>query len=424
MRIEQFNGFVFDGPRLDNFDFPRIGHRIGIGEDIIHAFMDTETAGKSTDSKGRMKALYEPHKAYQYSSGKTRDALVKANLAYLKWGTRPYPRDSYPRIEKAYAIAGDVALLASSWGFPQILGKNYALAGYDSVEAMILDFQRDEDNQLEAMINFLKNSGLDDELRVLEAKLRRGENITPDDCRAVVRGYNGPGYEKNNYHVVFARNLNKWAKIPDTYWEPGMGPDADEDQAPAHVPVPAIRPDRDLTDGGYYSELVKVQERLQELGYHEVGSPDGKWGTKTRSAVLAFRADNDLPLVPEVDADLLAHLMTAPEREIALERRNATVSDLRNKGSKTVEAADNMTVGGTVLTGGSAVVVAGKALDAIDEKSSAIKNVMELVDPTLKFLQDNMLLVVIGIGVMLVYYSIKVKKARLEDHRTGKNTGR
>ena len=405
--MTDFKGFIFDGPRIDDLDLPRIGHEIGVGEDIVHGVMDTEAAGKSTDSKGRIKALYEPHVAYRNSKGAVREKLVKAGLAYPKW-RRNYPRDSYPRIQKAMEIDETVALLATSWGFPQILGENYALAGYDTVQDMVLDMLRDEDRQLSAMVNFIKGAGLDDELRVLEAKLKRGQRITADDARPFVRGYNGSGYAKNDYHTIFARNVNKWAKIPDTPWEP-----SDE-------PV-GIQPEKNLYDGAVYPEVLAVQERLDELGYPEVGAFDGRWGTKTRAAVLSFRADNGLPLEPVIDNALLAALMTAEKRKVAPERKNATVADLREKGAEDVEAADTTQVAGGVAAAGGVVGAAGTVLDQAEEYSGLAQRAMAIIEPVQNFIQDNFWILLVGIGGVVVYQAYRLKKIRLEKHQTGKD---
>ena len=47
-----------------------------------------------------------------------------------------------------------------------------------------------------------------------------------------------------------------------------------------------------------------VQGHLKDLGYHEVGNIDGIVGARTRAAILAFRDDNSLPLVPIIDVAL------------------------------------------------------------------------------------------------------------------------
>lgn len=192
--------------RLDDIDLPRVGALIGVGEDEIHAVLDVEASGSGFDALGRVKALYEPHKAYALSSGATRDRLVKAKLAYPKWGEQPYPKDSYPRILAAAAIDEDVALRSTSWGLGQIMGFNAGAAGYPSARAMVEAFADSEAHHLEAMIRFIVANGLDDELR------RR-------DWVGFARGYNGSG-QVAAYSAKLAAAYAKWAKIPDTPYPP------------------------------------------------------------------------------------------------------------------------------------------------------------------------------------------------------------
>ena len=60
-----------------------------------------------------------------------------------------------------------------------------------------------------------------------------------------------------------------------------------------------------------------VQTRLRELGYHEVGTVDGMIGPRTRAAILAFRDDHALPLIPIIDVALTGALEYAAPREVA-----------------------------------------------------------------------------------------------------------
>jgi len=207
--------------RLDDIDLPRVGALIGVGEDEIHAVLDVEAAGTGFDAQGRVKALYEPHKAYALSSGAKRAQLVSAGLAYPKWGQQPYPKDSYPRILKALAIDEAVALNSTSWGLGQIMGFNHAAAGYSSARAMVEAFAEDEEAHLEAMVRFIIANDLDDEIR------RR-------DWAGFARGYNGSGYAKNAYDKKLAAAFAKWAKIPDTPYPPSP--------AAVTVVVPIIPP--------------------------------------------------------------------------------------------------------------------------------------------------------------------------------------
>lgn len=90
--------------RLTDLDLPRLGARIGVGEDEIHAFLDVETSGHGFDAQGRPIILFEPHVFFRNLSGTARAQAVAAGLAYVRWGEKPYPRDSYPRLKAACAI--------------------------------------------------------------------------------------------------------------------------------------------------------------------------------------------------------------------------------------------------------------------------------------------------------------------------------
>lgn len=262
--------FAGRAKRLEDIDLPRIGHEIGVGEDEIHAIMDVEAAGSGFDSKGRVKALYEPHIAYRLSKGETRDLLVKAGLAYPSW-KRDYPKDSYPRILQAYEIAGDVALLSTSWGLGQIMGFNHAAAGYKSASAMVEAFADDEDNHLEAMIAFIKANGLDDEIR-------------RHDWAGFARGYNGAGYKANAYDTKLAAAFAKWRKIKDTPWSPGQGDDAPAAPAPKGGEIYPVG-----------AEPVTVIVRDEPIvkprndGKHEAPASEGFWAALARAIAAFFK---------------------------------------------------------------------------------------------------------------------------------------
>lgn len=212
----------FKGPakRIEDIDLPRIGHTIGVGEDELHAFMDTETSGSGFDALGRPKILFEPHKFYaNLGAGPKRDAAVRAVLAYPRWGEHPYPKDSYARLISAMEIDETAALKSASWGLGQVMGSNFADLGFASVQGMVNAACEDEDNHLEMMVAFIKANDIDDDLRVLAA-LRRP--TMPADCVPIVRVYNGSGYSRNGYDVKFAAAHNKWKKIRDTPFNPDV----------------------------------------------------------------------------------------------------------------------------------------------------------------------------------------------------------
>lgn len=95
------------------------------------------------------------------------------------------------------------------------------------------------------------------------------------------------------------------------------------------VAAPETKPDAPTFEAE--AVIRGVQEKLVALGYTEVGGLDGKVGPLTRAAILAFRADNKLPLTPTVDADMIAALAVAKPRKLAPERTEATSADVREK---------------------------------------------------------------------------------------------
>jgi hypothetical protein len=198
------NSFKGKAKRLDAWDFGRNAKLIGrnVGEDELRAVVTVEASGSGFDAQGRLKMLFEPHRFYRELGERKRELAVTQGLAYERWGERPYPADSYPRLLAAIKIDRPGALRSASWGLAQIMGSNAKSAGYATAEDMISDFLDDEEKHLTAMVRFIISEALDDELR-------------NHDWRGFARGYNGPGYAKNGYHTKLAAAFKAWQARPD-----------------------------------------------------------------------------------------------------------------------------------------------------------------------------------------------------------------
>lgn len=184
---------------------------------------------------------------------------------------------------------------------------------------------------------------------------------------------------------------------------------------PDDVEIPAV-------DQAVRRSLRSVQEQLKRLGYFEVGRIDGIWGTKTRAAVLAFRADNGLPLEPNATdkAFLSALFVTARRREVAPERATAGLADLRRDGSRTIAATDAAKVTGI---GSGALVVAGKIAEGLADAGAKADQVNQAIGPLqtlLGFVAENWWILVVGLAALGVFFAWRAAQARLDDHRTGK----
>ena len=248
--------FVGAARKLEDVDLPRLGARLGVGEDEIHAFLDVETAGHGFDKLGRPIILFEPHVFYRNLSGKERTAAVRAGLAYSKWGTKPYPKDSYPRLQAACDINLVAALKSCSWGLGQVLGENYGACGYPTVQHMVEAMMESEANQLEAAVEFILSNKLDDELR-------------RHDWAGFARGYNGPAYAKNGYDTKLAAAYRKWSRIKDTPWVASKVPLPPVAPIPSKPVVVHVDPDGSVKPG-------KSPER-------EVEKPDPWWAKLLRA---------------------------------------------------------------------------------------------------------------------------------------------
>jgi len=372
--MADFNGFVGAARRLDDIDLPRMGHEIGVGEDELHAVIDVESRGKGFDSKCRPLILYEPHVAYRCSTSRAkRDALVRAGLAYPKWGEKPYPKDSYPRLLKAIEIDETAALKACSWGMFQVLGENAQSLGWPSVQAFVRDMMEDEENHLKAAIQFIKVNRLDDELRALAALDRP---TTAADCAPFVRVWNGPGYAKNKYHTKMAAAHNKWRKIRDTAWSPDASREAPT-PVPTPVPIPTPKPAPEAQVSRMDTVTVRVvQERLKDLGYTEVGTPDGKFGKMTKTAILAFKNENDVtPINDVIDQAFLDALDNAKPRN--LPREDVTPEVVRKNAP---EVRTNWLIKIGALAAGIPAAVGGLVDGVIDNLGFARETIKPLKD--------------------------------------------
>lgn len=157
-----------------------------------------------------------------------------------------------------------------------------------------------------------------------------------------------------------------------------------------------------------------VQRRLKELGYHEVGQIDGKIGPRTRAAILAFRHDNDLALMPIVDVALTEALEDATPREITPDRASGAPTESR------IVTATNAQIGlGVIGAAGSIGSQIAPALVEAEQARDVAGRVFSLVGLE-SALSNALPWIGAAVFVGVVIYALRAKAARLDDHRTGK----
>jgi hypothetical protein len=177
---------------LSDSDISAAAESIGVPEVNLRAVISVETSGKGFDSQGRPKMLFEPHIFYRNLASAKQTNAVDLGLAYSTWGQQRYPADSYPRLVQAVAIDEVAALKSCSWGLGQIMGENFPMLRYTTVEEMVLAAEVGELEQLEQMLGFLTAS------HGAIAALESG------NWAAFARIYNGPSYAQNHYDTKLA----------------------------------------------------------------------------------------------------------------------------------------------------------------------------------------------------------------------------
>lgn len=157
-----------------------------------------------------------------------------------------------------------------------------------------------------------------------------------------------------------------------------------------------------------------VQRRLKDLGYHEVGQIDGKIGPRTRAAILAFRQDNDLALVPIIDVALTEALDRASPREIAPERASGTPAESR------IVTASNAQIGlGVIGAAGSIGSQIAPALLEAEQARDVAGRVFTLIGLE-SWLSNSLPWIGAAVFVGVIIYALRAKAARIDDYRSGK----
>ncbi len=250
--------FQAQGQPLNRPGMDQVCQLLGVKEASVWAVLSVETRGFGFLADRRPQILFERHIFHSHTGGRY-DAQA-ADISNTKPGGYVGGSGEYERLERAMALDSSAALASTSWGIGQIMGFNYAAAGYSSVEEMVAQLCLNEDNQLQAMARFITSAGL-------ASALQRG------DWQAFARGYNGPAYEKNQY---------------------------DQRLAAAYAKSQQLLPD--LT-------LRAAQAALLYLKL-DPGPIDGLHGRRTHSALMQYQERAGLPGSGELDETTAHRLLT------------------------------------------------------------------------------------------------------------------
>lgn len=239
--------------------------KLGVFAAEIWTVLAVETSGCGYLSDRRPQILFERHIFHRLTQGRFDANGEISNPSAGGYG--PSGPHQYDRLGQAIACDRAAALQSASWGIGQIMGENFAEAGFAGVEAMVAAMSSSEDQQLGAMANFLIANKLHLSLR-------------SHDWATFARGYNGPNYAINRYDVRLNAEYQKWSA--------GILPDLN---------------------------VRATQLYLTYLGFHP-GPIDGVAGERTLAALADFQQKNGVEASASISVECVAGLQSALELNV------------------------------------------------------------------------------------------------------------
>ncbi len=197
--------------KLTTKDFCEVAQQNRWQVEAIKAVAKAESLGGGFYKSGHIKILFERHKFYKYASRKLVNykgrkiqqrelfRITYPQICQRKAGGYYGGLAEYKRFNLAFKLDPKAAMMATSWGMFQIMGFNYALVGFRSVNELVDYVKLGEAEQLDVFARFVKHTGLSDELRNKQ-------------WARFARGYNGKGYRRNKYDAKMARFYTQYKR--------------------------------------------------------------------------------------------------------------------------------------------------------------------------------------------------------------------
>jgi len=163
---------------------------------MIKALAKKEARGAGFLKTGEPRILFERHKFHQKTKGL--HSVKYPDISNAKAGGYGKESSQHDRLGKAVVLNRSAALESASWGLFQVLGENWKSLGYQSIQEFVNAMYKSEKEQLDAFIRFIKVNRIDVDMRA-------------KNFRNIARKYNGPAYEKNNYHTDLEKFYKEFA---------------------------------------------------------------------------------------------------------------------------------------------------------------------------------------------------------------------
>lgn len=194
--------------KLTDARIAEIARENGIHPAALLAVKLVESGTKSgfLDS-GKPQILFEGHVFYKYLKANVKSLDMNKlcaqypNIVYPKWNKLKYlgGEKEWTRLEQARQINVKYANYAASWGMFQVMGFNYKTCGCKTINEFVEKMCASQEQQLLLTLNFLKNSNL-----IVPLQKRQWATFA--------KGYNGPGFAQNKYHIKLQAAYNNYLK--------------------------------------------------------------------------------------------------------------------------------------------------------------------------------------------------------------------
>ena len=176
--------------------------QLGVGPAEVWTVLMVETGGCGFLPDRRPPILFERHYFHRLTGGRFEDGDISDPKAG-GWGAAG--SHQYERLARAIALDREAALQSTSWGMGQIMGENFASAGFTNVDAMVNAMAESEDAQIAAMSSFVR------------VRPTLANPLKAHDWPMFAKAYNGPNYGSNSYDTKLRDAFQSMAggKLPD-----------------------------------------------------------------------------------------------------------------------------------------------------------------------------------------------------------------
>lgn len=191
--------------------FTKAANKIGCRVAMIKAFAQIESGpnGAFLDT-GEPVILFERHKFHNFTNGRYGGEIVKdpsiplevAMISSPKAGGYGSVSIQHKKLQHASKLDREASLKSCSWGLFQLMGFNYSLCGFDTLQQFINAMYESVDRHLDAFVSFI----------ITNPKKIRGKNLRQalieEDCKTAAEIYNGPKYAENRYDIKLKKALD------------------------------------------------------------------------------------------------------------------------------------------------------------------------------------------------------------------------